>query len=165
MKHAAKGLALKTLGWILLPVGVAMMPLPGPGAMVVLLAMFVLATQYEWAEKRLDQVKEWALQGAADSVRTWPRIAVSVVGVVWLWSVGIVWGVGPDAPSWWPVDEKWWLVGGWATGITLIASGFVAGALIIYSYLNLRDTGEDNGTGTDAGSGRGEPAGADTQQH
>ena len=42
--------------------------------MVILLAMVVLATQYEWADERLDKVKVWALKGAADSVKTWPRI-------------------------------------------------------------------------------------------
>ena len=37
-------------------------------------------------------------------------------------------------PGFWPIDEKWWLFGGWPTGITLIISAFIALALIIFSY-------------------------------
>jgi hypothetical protein len=79
------------------------------------------------------------LRGAADSVKTWRRIALSVLGVLWLVGFGILWIVRPATPSWWPVDDRWWLVGGWATGVTLIGSGILAGAMIVYSYLNFRE--------------------------
>jgi hypothetical protein len=46
--------------------------------------------------------------------------------------------VRPPAPGWWPVDEGWWLLGGWAAGITLIASGLLAGALMVYAYVTYR---------------------------
>ena len=143
MKKAAKRWGLITLGWLLLVVGIAALPLPGPGAMIILLAMVVLATQYEWAEKRLDRVKEWALQGAADSVRTWPRIVLSSLGVLWLLALGTYWGIRPEAPGWWPLEEKWWLMGGWGTGATLIFSGLVALGLLVYSFIKLRDVPRD----------------------
>ena len=44
----------------------------------------------------------------------------------------------PPAPSWWPVDEKWWLFGGWPPGMTLVLSGMFAIGLIIYSYRKFR---------------------------
>ena len=138
MNETVKGLGLKIFGWLLLLVGIAALPLPGPGAMIILGAMFVLATQYEWADKRLDRVKVWALKGAADSVKTWPRIALSLLGVVWLVGLGIFWGIRPDAPGWWPLRESWWLIGGWGTGATLIFSGVVALALLVYSFVKLR---------------------------
>ena len=90
MKQAAKRWSLIVLGWVLLLVGIAALPLPGPGAMIIFLAMIVLATQYEWAERRLEHVKDWALRGAADSVRTWPRIGFSLCGVVWLVGFGVL---------------------------------------------------------------------------
>jgi hypothetical protein len=139
VKQAAKRWTLKVLGWLLLLLGIAALPLPGPGAMIILLAMFVLATQYEWAERRLDRVKTWALKGAADSVRSWPRIALSLVGVAWLVGFGVLWCVRPSAPSWWPIADHWWLVGGWGTGATLIFSGVVAFGLLGYSFVKLRD--------------------------
>lgn len=136
--ETAKNVGLKVLGWVLLVGGIIALPAPGPGAMIILLAMFVLSTQYEWAERRLDRVKVWALKGAAESVETWPRIAVSLLGVVWLVGLGIVWGMQPPAPDWWPVSERFWLYGGWGVGGTLIFSGAVALALIVYSFVKLR---------------------------
>ena len=145
VKNAAKKWGLTILGWVLLVVGIAALPLPGPGAMIILAAMFVLATQYEWADRRLERVKAWAMKGAADSVRTWPRVLVSVLGVAWLIGLGIYWGIRPESPGWWPIADKWWLVGGWGTGSTLIFSGVVAGGLLVYSFVKLR---EKDGSGS-----------------
>lgn len=147
VKNAAKKWGLTILGWVLLVVGIAALPLPGPGAMIILAAMFVLATQYEWADRRLERVKAWAMKGAADSVRTWPRILVSVLGVVWLVGLGVYWGIRPESPGWWPIADKWWLVGGWGTGTTLIFSGLVALGLLVYSFIKLRET--DGSTSAD----------------
>ena len=133
---------LIALGWLLLVVGIIALPLPGPGAMIILLAMIVLATQYEWAERRLEGIRDWALAGAADSVRTWPRILLSLAGVAWLLGFGVLWWKQPGAPPWWPVDDRWWLVGGWPTGATLIFSGLVALGLLVYSFVKLRESGE-----------------------
>ncbi len=141
MRSAAKKVAVVTAGWVLLAVGIVAIPLPGPGLLITFAAVAILATQYEWAERRLEPVKQAALRGAADSVRSWPRIVASGAGVVWLLGLGVVWGVRPGAPSWWPVADKWWLYGGWGTGATLVFSGMVAGALLVYSYRNFRGAG------------------------
>ena len=98
MRQVVKRWLLIALGWLLLVVGIVALPLPGPGAMIILLAMFVLATQYEWAERRLEGIRDWALAGAADTVRSWPRIMVSLFGVVWLLGFGILWCKHPSAP-------------------------------------------------------------------
>jgi uncharacterized protein (TIGR02611 family) len=143
VKQAAKKVAVVTAGWILLVVGIIALPLPGPGLLICFGAVAILATQYEWAERRLDPVRKRALRGAADSVKTWPRICLSGFGVGWLVGLGIVWGMHPPAPSWWPIDDKWWLFGGWGTGSTLIFSGIVAGALLVYSYRNFREIQEE----------------------
>ena len=158
MKGTAKRILLEGLGWILVVVGIAALVLPGPGLLALFAGVALLATQYEWAERRLEPVKNAALRGAADSVRTWPRIVLSVFGVCWLVGLGIYWGHSPPAPSWWPVADKWWLVGGWGTGATLIGSGGLAGAMIVYSYLNFRE-----GTSAPPQEGReGSPSRSDT---
>ena len=139
MKSAAKRVAVEALGWILVVVGIAALILPGPGLLALFAGVALLATQYEWAERRVEPVKKAALRTASDSVKSWPRILLSALGVAWLVGFGILWVVDPAAPSWWPVDDKWWLVGGWATGATLIGSGILAGAMIVYSFRNFRD--------------------------
>lgn len=143
MKSAAKRVVVEALGWILVLVGIAALVLPGPGLLALFAGVALLATQHEWAERRVEPVKKAALRGAADSVKTWARIAMSAFGVAWLIGLGIVWGLRPASPSWWPFDDKWWLVGGWGTGGTLIGSGILAGAMLVYSYLHFREIKDD----------------------
>jgi hypothetical protein len=139
VKSAAKRIVLEGLGWILVLVGIAALVLPGPGLLALFAGVALLATQYEWAERRLEPVKKAALRGAADSVKSWPRILLSAFGVLWLIGFGIVWVLDPAVPSWWPIDDKWWLIGGRGTGATLIGSGILAGAMVVYSYFNFRE--------------------------
>jgi hypothetical protein len=106
---------------------------------MIFAGMALLATQYKWAERRLAAVRKAALRGAADSVKTWPRIVTSVIFSGLIIGTGIVWGLRPDAPYWWPFAKKWWLIGGWGTGITLIFSGLTALAMIIYSFSMFRN--------------------------
>ncbi|MBC2935177.1 PGPGW domain-containing protein [Nocardioides sp. zg-1228] len=140
---AVKGLAIQAAGWILVLLGLAALVLPGPGLLALFAGMALLATQYRWAERRLSPVKNAALRTAADSVASWPRICASLVGVVALVATGIVWGLRPPVPGWWPIADRWWLLGGWGAGSTLIFSGLVAGAMVVYSYLNFRGSGQD----------------------
>jgi uncharacterized protein (TIGR02611 family) len=143
MKAIAKRVAIEGLGWILVLVGIAALVLPGPGLLALFAGVALLATQYEWAERRLDPVKKAALRTAADSVKTPGRVAMSALGVAWLIGLGVVWGLQPDVPGWWPLADRWWLPGGWGTGASLIVSGLIAGAMIVYSYLNFRDIKAD----------------------
>jgi uncharacterized protein (TIGR02611 family) len=143
VKRAVKRYSIATVGFLVLAIGVVLMPLPGPGVLIVLLGVLILATQFEWAERRVEQVRRAALRGAADSVKTWPRIFVSVLGVVVLIGFGVLWCLHPPAPSWWPLDERWWLYGGWGPGSTLIFSGVVAAGVLVYSYLNFREIKSD----------------------
>jgi len=63
---------------------------------------------------------------------------MSVAGALALMAIGVFWIVDPDAPSWWPVRDSWWLLGGWGTGTTLILSGLIALGLVVYSYRRFR---------------------------
>lgn len=134
MKGAARRLALEVVGWTLVVAGIAALILPGPGLLMLFGGLAVLSQQYEWAERRLAPIKYRALKGAAESVETWPRIVMSMAGVLLLVAAGVLWAMDPEVPEWWPVHERWWLPGGLATAITQIASAVIAFVLIIYSY-------------------------------
>ena len=134
MKAIAKRIGVEILGWTLVLLGLAALVLPGPGLVLLALGLVVLSTQYEWAERRLEPVKERAIKTASDGVETWPRIVLSTLGALTIVAIGVEWVISPPAPGWWPIDEKWWLPGGWGTGSSLIISGLIALGLVVYSY-------------------------------
>jgi hypothetical protein len=140
--RAAKRIVLEGLGWILVLAGIAALVLPGPGLVAIFAGLVLLSQQYEWAERRLDPVQKRAMQGAAESVETWPRIAGSTLGALALVAFGVLWVVDPAAPGWWPLRESWWLIGGVWTGVTLIGSGLFALGMIVYSYRRFHDNPE-----------------------
>lgn len=47
-------------GFLLLAGGIVLLPLPGPGWVVIALALAVLAREFVWARKLLDRVKHLA---------------------------------------------------------------------------------------------------------
>jgi hypothetical protein len=144
----ARRIALEGLGWALVLAGLAAIVLPGPGLLLLVAGLAVLSQQYEWAERRLEPVKVKAFQTAADGVQTWPRIIASCAGAVLLGAIGVVWGLRPDAPSWWPLADKWWLIGGWGTGGTLILSAILALAIVVYSFRKFRGVSDPEAAAT-----------------
>jgi hypothetical protein len=132
--RSVKRLVLETVGWLLVVAGIAALVLPGPGLLMLFGGLVLLSQQYEWAERRVEPVRLRALRGAADSVQTWPRIAMSAGGALVLLALGVVWAVRPPAPEWWPLEASYWLLGGAWTGVTLMLSGVLALALLVYSH-------------------------------
>lgn len=141
---AAKRLALETLGWTLVVLGIAALFLPGPGLLMLFAGMVLLSQQYEWIERRVEPVKRLALEGASRGVQTWPRIAASLLGVTWVVGLGVLWGVHPPAPRWWPFDPDWWFIGGWGAGTSLIISGAIGLALLVYAIRRFRGSPYDH---------------------
>lgn len=138
MRGAAKRIALEVLGWLLVVVGLAAIPLPGPGLLILFGGLALLSQQYEWAERRVEPVKERAVKAARESVETVPRIIFSsLLGLV-LIGCGVLWIWSPPAPGWWPIDGQWWLWGGWGTGSTQIASGLIVWVTIVVSFRRFR---------------------------
>ena len=135
--------ALEAAGWLLIAAGLAAMVLPGPGLLLLVGGLALLALRYAWAKRLLRPVKARAFLVAAQGVQTWPRILFSVLGGLALIGIGIVWGVGTPVPGWWPIAPRWWLLGGWGTGVTLIGSGVFVLALIVYSYRRFRKPAHD----------------------
>lgn len=138
LTKAAKRLGLEIVGWLLLVLGIAALVLPGPGLLLLFAGLVVLSQQYTWAERRVEPIKHQALKAASDGVQTWPRITLSALGVLGICAFGVFWGINPPAPDWWPLADKWWLVGGWGAGATLIASGLFAAGLLIFSWRHFR---------------------------
>jgi uncharacterized protein (TIGR02611 family) len=134
MKGAVKRIGLEILGWTLLVVGLIAIPLPGPGLLMMAGGIILLSQQYEWAERRVEPIKREALRGAANSVETWPRIIAASTMVALIVAAGVLWFVGPEAPGWWPVSDRWWLPGGKATSISQFFSATLAIGLLVWSY-------------------------------
>jgi uncharacterized protein (TIGR02611 family) len=63
----AKRLLVFILGVAVLLAGVAMLALPGPGVVVIIVGLVILATEFTWAERMLDKTTEKAA-GAATKV-------------------------------------------------------------------------------------------------
>jgi uncharacterized protein (TIGR02611 family) len=134
MRGAIKRIGLEIVGWLLVVVGIAAIPLPGPGFLILAGGLILLSQQYEWAERRVEPIKREALKGAANSVETWPRVVASSLFICLIAAAGVLWFVGPAAPGWWPVADRWWLYGGKATSISQFVSAALAAGLLVWSY-------------------------------
>lgn len=121
-KPVKQGLIL-VAGLILLLVGIALLVLPGPGLLLVLAGLLVLASEFPVVEKYVDPIRDRAMKAAEDSVSSPLRIAGSVVAGLGLLAAGVAWGLVPGLP-----------LGGWSTGSSLILSGIILFALLIWSY-------------------------------
>ena len=64
----SKRVAITIVGFVLVLGGIALLPLPGPGMLVIIAGLAVLGTEYMWARRMLDAAKSRAKQ-AADRVR------------------------------------------------------------------------------------------------
>jgi hypothetical protein len=145
-----KRVLLEGGGWVLVVAGIAALALPGPGLLMLFAGLALLSQQYEWAERRVRPVERAAMKAAASGVQTWSRIAVSLLGVATICGLGVLWIVQPAAPDWWPVDDRWWLFGGSATGVTMVASSLVALAMVVYSFVRFRGADDPHGEVEDA---------------
>jgi hypothetical protein len=120
---AVKRVTKTVVGSVVLLVGVALLVLPGPGLLLVLAGLLILASEFPKLEQYVDPVRDRAMKAAEDSVRTPLRIAWSVLAGLGLIAAGIVWGTVDGLP-----------LSGWSTGSSLILSGIVLFVLLVWSY-------------------------------
>jgi hypothetical protein len=120
-----KRATMAVLGFAVLLIGIALLVLPGPGLLLVLAGLLILANEFPTLERYVDPVQDRAMKAAEDSVSSPLRITGSVLAGLGLITAGILWGlrVFPWLP--WP---------GWSTGSSLILSGIVLLALLAWSY-------------------------------
>jgi uncharacterized protein (TIGR02611 family) len=67
IKRSGKRIAITIIGGLIVLLGIAMLVLPGPGLLVIIAGLAILATEYVWAERLLMMAKEKAVQ-AKDKV-------------------------------------------------------------------------------------------------
>ena len=67
IKRSGKRIAITIIGGLVVLLGIAMLVLPGPGLLVIIAGLAILATEYVWAERLLMMAKEKAVQ-AKDKV-------------------------------------------------------------------------------------------------
>ena len=125
-----KRATLAVVGALVLLVGVALLVLPGPGLLLVLAGLLILASEFPALEKYVDPVRERAEKAAEDSVSSPLRIAGSVLCGLGLIAAGILWGLRVFSWLPWP---------GWSTGSSLILSGIVLFVLLGWSYKKVND--------------------------
>ena len=60
--RSGKRIAVAIVGFVLLAGGLVMMVTPGPGLLLIIAGLAVLATEFAWAKVALDKAKEKATQ-------------------------------------------------------------------------------------------------------
>ena len=130
-----KRILITVAGAVLLVVGVLLLVLPGPGLLLVLAGLLLLASEFPALEKYVDPVRDRAMKAAEDSVSSPLRIAGSVLAGLALLAAGIVWGTVKSLPF-----------SGWSTGSSLILSSIILFALLGWSYHRVKSRREA-GTG------------------
>ncbi len=113
------------VGATVLLVGIALLVLPGPGLLLVLAGLLILASEFPALDRYVDPVRDRAMKAAEDSVSSPLRIAGSVLVGLGLIAAGIVWGLKLF---------PWLPLAGWGTGSSLILSAIVLFALLGWSY-------------------------------
>ena len=103
--HLLKRFAVTILGVALLVLGAAMMVLPGPGILVIVGGLALLATEYVWARKLLTTARAKAEDVQEAAVASPLRTAATVVFGVGLLGLGLamVFLRDVDLPFWSPV--------------------------------------------------------------
>ena len=130
--HLFKRFAVTILGAALLLLGAAMMVLPGPGILVIVAGLAVLATEYVWAQRMLKTAKTQAEKVQEAAVASPVRTAGTFVFGVGLLALGLamVFLRDVDLPFWSPV-----------TGGILAVTALI---LLVTTYLTIRAArGED----------------------
>ena len=73
----AERVATEVLGWTVVVVGIVLWPLPGPGLLIILAGITILARQHAWARRLLAPLREKAVEAARFGVATWPHPQVA----------------------------------------------------------------------------------------
>jgi uncharacterized protein (TIGR02611 family) len=97
------------VGALVVAFGLATIPLPGPGWLTVIAGLFILASEFTWAERLLDftrhHVKRWTAWVGRQPV--WVRVVLAVLTAAFVYGVVVVvlhlTGVPAWCPGWIPL--------------------------------------------------------------
>jgi hypothetical protein len=118
-----KRVLVSVAGVLLVGVGVLLLVLPGPGLLVVLAGLLLLASEFPALQRYVEPVRKRALQAAEGSVSSPLRIAGTVLFGAALIGLGIFWGIQDSLPF-----------AGWSSGASLNLSGLIVLGLLGWSY-------------------------------
>ena len=92
------------LGGLVVALGLAAIPLPGPGWLIVIAGLFVLATEFLWAERLLEftrtHVKRWTDWVTAQPL--WVRLLIAAATAAFVYGVLVVTLHVTGVPGWVP---------------------------------------------------------------
>lgn len=142
---AAHAVGIQVLGWILLLGGVVLMPLPGPGALIIFAGVAVLSHHYTWARKARDKTKDGVIEGTKASVANKKRIGLSAFFSICVIAFGVWICLDPSLPEAINFDLLGLEVGpkipgaGLGSGIFIIGSGVVSLVLLVVGAVKFKD--------------------------
>lgn len=122
--HLVKRFAVTIVGAVLLVVGVAMMILPGPGILLIVAGLAVLATEYVWARRLLVRAKKQAQQVQDAAVASTGRTAASLAFALGLAALGLGMLLIEDV-AWPALDDLIAKVWSPITGGIMIVTGLI----------------------------------------
>jgi Ca2+/Na+ antiporter len=125
--RAARRTAVTVVGIGLLVTGVVLLVAPGPGLLVVALALFVLGTEYDWARRRYEFVRQRAQDLAERAVARRSSLAVSTGGGLAMVGAGVLLVVVEELPF-----------SGLGPGLTLSGGGVIVLATLLYAAMRTR---------------------------
>jgi len=135
-------IAVTIVGTVILAVGLVLLVAPGPGLLVIFLALLVFAAEYEWARRRLDAVRVRARSAADKAAASRVATASAIlfgIGAIGLGAVLIFTDVLP--------------LSGVGTGVGVAIGGVTVLATIGYSLREMRRA--ENSAGAEHGQGTG----------
>lgn len=127
-------IAVTAVGTILLAAGVVLLVTPGPGIVVIALALAVFAVEYEWARRRLNEARMLA-RTAAD------RTATNQVAK----ASAIVFGVGAIALGGILIFADILPFSGIGAGVCVALAGLITLATTAYSIRKLKRARAESG--------------------
>lgn len=127
MGGSVRRVLIAVAGGLVTVVGVVLLVLPGPGLLLVLAGLLMLASEFPAVGRYVAPVRKRAMKTAEDSVASPWRIALTATGGALLVAAGIVWAT-----------QDWIPFSGWSAGSSLILSGLIVFALLVWSYRRVR---------------------------
>jgi hypothetical protein len=122
-------IAVTAAGTVILAIGVVLLVAPGPGLVVIALALAVFATEYGWARRHLAAVQARARSAALKAAASRLATAGTVLFGVGALSLGAVLALTDLLPF-----------SGIATGASVAIAGLTVLATLAYSIRELRRT-------------------------